>query len=354
MKSTSQKEQLVIQGEKNLSNIIIGGSLTDVENYIPVGKVIILTDNNVFRLYSSDFPDYPVIRIGTGEGIKDLRTVDYVYEKLMELNADRTYFLPAIGGGLVCDIAGFVASTYMRGIRFGFVSTTLLSQVDASVGGKNGVNFRGIKNLIGVFNQPEFVICDHRLFKTLPEKEFFSGMAEVLKYALIKDACLLKILEQDMEKIRKWDPDMIHEIVLRSVKIKKEIVEKDESEKGLRRLLNFGHTFGHAIENVHDLRHGEAISYGMLIATYISEKEGSLNTFDASRIRSFIMTSGLISKININVIRVREVFMTDKKREGDLIHFVLLRSIGEAFFKPMKIENLEKHLQEWADSFIKI
>lgn len=354
MKSTSQKDQLVIQGEKNLSNIIIGGSLTDVEDYIPVEKVIILTDNNVFRLYSSDFPDYPVIRIGTGEKIKDLRTVDYVYEKLMELNADRTFFLLAIGGGLVCDIAGFVASTYMRGIRFGFVSTTLLSQVDASVGGKNGINFRGIKNLIGVFNQPEFVICDHLLFKTLPEKEFFSGMAEVLKYALIKDACLLKIMEQDMGKIRKWDPDMIHEIVLRSVKIKKEIVEKDESEKGLRRLLNFGHTFGHAIENVHNLRHGEAISYGMLIATYISEKEGYLNTTDASRIRSFIMSSGLISKININVSRVREVFRTDKKREGDLIYFVLLSSIGDAFFKPMKIENLEKHLQEWADSFIKI
>ena len=164
-------ETFEISGHTGRSMLLIGETLQNMVKYVPVPNAVIITDHNVWNAYHSEFPPLKVIKIGTGESIKTLDTAEYIYGELLTMEADRSSFIVGIGGGIVCDIAGFVASTYMRGIRFGFVATTLLSQVDASVGGKNGVNLKGYKNIVGVFNQPEFVICDTALLKTLPKKK---------------------------------------------------------------------------------------------------------------------------------------------------------------------------------------
>ena len=169
------------------SVVLIGEQLGNLHKYLPVKMPIIITDSSVKKHWGRKFPPGAVITIDTGEEIKSLDTVSVLYDKLLSLGADRSSFIVGIGGGIVCDIAGFVASTYMRGIRFGFVSTTLLSQVDASVGGKNGVNFGGYKNIVGVFNQPEFVICDQNLLQTLPASEFRCGFAEIVNHGAIAD-----------------------------------------------------------------------------------------------------------------------------------------------------------------------
>ena len=254
-------KRLEIVGERSSSLITVGESFSNVGNYLPENNVYIITDENVFDLYSHDFPDFPVIKIRAGEEFKDLDTVQNIFKELLKSGADRYSFILAVGGGVVCDIAGFVASTYMRGIRFGFISTSLLSQVDASVGGKNGVNLGDVKNIIGVFNQPEFVLCDPTVLSTLPERELISGFAEVIKYSLIWDLKLFVEIERNLKKLLQFDPEFIQKIVWTSINIKKEVVEQDELEGGLRRILNFGHTFGHAIEKTHGLTHGEAIAF---------------------------------------------------------------------------------------------
>ena len=221
-------KEIKIHGGTGPSSILVGEGLQAVKMHIPVARIIIITDTNVRRLYQEGFPPGDIIEIGTGEGIKNLDTVQTIYGKLLGLEADRSAFILGIGGGIVCDIAGFVASTYMRGLRFGFVSTTLLSQVDASVGGKNGVNFGGYKNIVGVFNQPEFVIADMSLLATLPEREKCCGFAEIVKHAAIADAALFLYLEQHWKKALDLDTEVIEKLVYESVLIKSSIVRRDE------------------------------------------------------------------------------------------------------------------------------
>jgi 3-dehydroquinate synthase len=226
-------------------------------------------------------------------------------------------------------------------VRFGFVSTTLLSQVDASVGGKNGVNFQGYKNLIGVFNQPEFVICDPRLLKTLPEKEILNGMAEIVKHAVIEDATLFTYLEKHFQKALTLDTDVIEKLVYDSVVIKSGIVNQDELEKGARRKLNFGHTFGHAFEKTAGVPHGEAVSAGMAAAAALSVRRGRLSIEDAARIKSLLQRIGLPVTIQAERKRVFDALKKDKKRKGDHIHFVLLDGIGKAVVDQIALTELE-------------
>ena len=202
-----------IKGAGGDSLIIIGESLLNLGMYVPVEKTVIITDTNVWKWYGKDFPPCRVIKIEPGEKAKNLDTVLDIYEKLLESEVDRSFFIVGIGGGVVCDVAGFAASTFLRGIRFGFVSSTLLSQVDASVGGKNGVNLGGYKNLVGVFNQPEFVICDLSLLETLPRRELLNGFAEIIKHAAICDIELFAFLEDNHKKALSLDRDVFGKIV---------------------------------------------------------------------------------------------------------------------------------------------
>ena len=330
-----------IHGSTGDSFIHVGETLRNLEKYIPSKNVVLITDTNVKKHYINQFPSHPLITIETGEAIKTLDTVRHIYEKLVEFEADRSTFIVGIGGGIVCDIAGFAASTYLRGVKFGFVSTTLLSQVDASVGGKNGVNFKGYKNLIGVFNQPKVVICDLNLLNTLARKEILNGMAEIVKHAAIEDASLFAYLEKHSQKALSLDIDIIEKLVYDSIVIKSNIVNQDELEKGARRKLNFGHTFGHAFEKTVGVAHGEAVSAGMVIAAALSVKRGRLSAQDAGRIKTLLQTIGLPVTIQADGKKVFDALKKDKKRKEDHIYFILLNGIGSAVVDQIPIKELE-------------
>ena len=332
---------LEIHGTTGDSAILVGESLRNLERYISVEEALIITDTNVKRHYLKYFPRCEVIEIGTGEKVKNLDTVQAVYGRLVELEAERSSFIVGIGGGIVCDITGFVASTYLRGVRFGFVSSTLLSQVDASVGGKNSVNFGGYKNMVGVFNQPEFVICDMNLLKTLPEKELSCGFAEIIKHAAIADRGMFSYLEEHYGEALKLDFEVMEKLVYDSLVIKSSIVSRDEREKGERRKLNFGHTFGHAIEMTTGFPHGEAVSVGIVLASELSMKRGYLPVEDTGRIEGLLQKVRLPTRLRGDGGEVLDALRKDKKRKGDSIHFVLLHGLGNAVVEEISIKELE-------------
>ena len=337
---------LEIEGTTGHSEIAVGEGIENIGKYIPSENVVIVTDAHVGRHYRNVFPPFEVLEIGIGEKIKNLETVQGLYGKLVELEADRSFFILGIGGGIVCDITGFVASTYLRGLPFGFVATTLLSQVDASVGGKNGVNYGGYKNMVGVFNQPEFVLCDINLLKTLPEREILCGIAEIVKHALIGDSGLLSYLEGHCEQVRSLDPEVLEKLVYDSVVFKASVVNQDERERGERRKLNFGHTFGHAIEKTTGALHGEAVSAGMVIAVEFSVKRGLLSPDDAERVMDLLRKLGLPLRLQIDREKMVEAMRKDKKRAGDKIHFVFLKSLGEAVVETVSLQELEALTKE--------
>lgn len=335
-----------INGTSGKSRILIGEGIAKIEKYLPPLPRVIVTDNHVHRLYGDLFPDSPVIEIGLGEAIKTLGTVKEVFEKLVALEADRSLFLLGIGGGIVCDVTGFVASTYLRGVRFGFAATTLLAQVDASVGGKNGVNFSGYKNMVGVFNQPEFVLCDPRVLTTLSHQDRGCGLAEVVKHAAIADKDLFSYMEENISSILGQRPEALERMVQDSVVIKSGIVNRDEKEQGERRKLNFGHTFGHALEKVHGLPHGEAVSIGMVAAARLSEQKGYLRRKDVNRLLNLLTALKLPTGMAFERTQVLDALRHDKKRKEDIIHFVLLQGIGKAMVEPISLSELTTVLTE--------
>jgi 3-dehydroquinate synthase len=337
-----------IKGGTGDAIILVGESMDNLHRYVPIENTIIITDTHVAKIYGKRFPSCRVITIGLGETVKSLKTVENIYQQLLAFGADRSTCLVGIGGGIVCDITGFVASTFMRGLRFGYVATTLLSQVDASVGGKNGVNFQGYKNIVGVFNQPEFVICDLSLLTTLPDREISCGFAEIVKHGAIADAEMFAYLEENAARAFSLDLSVIEKLVYESVKIKAAVVNQDELETGERRKLNFGHTFGHAIEKTTGISHGEAVSVGMVIASEVSEANGLLTNVNTQRLQRLLQDLALPTQIEADADLVWEALQKDKKREGGTIHFVLLEQIGRAIVKRLSIEDVRvgmKHLK---------
>jgi 3-dehydroquinate synthase len=284
---------------------------------------------------------YHSIIIGTGEVNKTLATVTTIYNQLLDLGVDRSGFILGIGGGIVCDIAGYVAATYLRGLRCAFVPTTLLAQVDAAIGGKNGVNFHGYKNLIGTFRQPEFVLNDPGVLQSLPPEERANGFAEIVKHALIADDALFTFIEDNTEKMLNLDLAVINRLIMRSVEIKAGIVNRDEQEKGERRKLNFGHTFGHAIEKVSGLSHGKAVAIGSVIAARMSMERGYLKSYDYERIRNVLTKLNLPTEITGDKVAVLAALFNDKKREQDFIYFVLLDNIGQAVIEKIPVGDLK-------------
>ena len=228
------------------SEIYIGPTADILSGVLPEGRVIVVSDATIDRLYHPLLAPYDTVLIGAGESIKTLQTVESIYRRFIELGADRSTFVLAVGGGIVTDVAGFAAATYMRGLSFGFVSTTLLGQVDASVGGKNGVNVDGYKNMAGTFKQPRFVICDPEMLRTLSDREFRTGLAEVVKAAVIADADLFTRIENVSFEALRADTDLLTDAISAAVRVKADIVERDEHETGDRRKLNLGHTLAHA------------------------------------------------------------------------------------------------------------
>ncbi len=337
-------EKLTIKGSQSDSTLLIGESFHNFKKYLPNSKVIVLIDDKVRGIYGKYFSDYDIIEIGQTEKIKTLSTIEFILEQLLKLKADRSTFLLAVGGGIVCDIGGFAASVYLRGIDFGFISTTLLSQVDASVGGKNGVNFRGFKNMVGVFNQPKFVICDPEMLKTLNTDDLNNGFAEIVKHTLIADAGMFTKLEQNVDKALSLDAAFIEELVLNSIKIKAGIVNKDEKEKGERRKLNLGHTYGHAVEKVLGIPHGKAVSIGLAVAAKLSYSKNRLTQNELQSIVNLLTSLKLPVKISEKHNEIIDALVMDKKREGNSINFVLMNGIGNVTVELIGIDELVRLL----------
>lgn len=332
---------LKIHGSQGHSTLYLGGSLLSLSNYVSLDNTVILADVNVKKFYGSQLPPCKIIEIGEGEKIKTLDTVREIYRRLTVMEVDRSSFLVGIGGGVVCDMAGFVGSTFLRGLRFGFVPSTLLSQVDASVGGKNGLNLDGYKNIIGTFNQPKFVICDPDLLYTLPEREISNGLAEVLKHALLGSASLFAFLERNAEDILRSDRTSLEKIIFESIEIKAGIVNRDERERGLRRKLNLGHTLGHALEKVKGISHGEAVSLGIRFAARFSREKGYLTAGEFKRIENLITRLCLPALTETyDPGEIIEAIQRDKKRERGKIHFVFLKGVGDAAVEEVGLQEI--------------
>lgn len=327
---------------KSKSKICFGPAEELLHELLPEGRrVIVISDINIDRCHSSLIGKWDKILVGTGETIKTLQSVDRLYSQLIELGADRHTFILAIGGGIVTDIAGFVASTYMRGLEFGFVPTTLLSQVDASVGGKNGVNVGGFKNMVGTFSQPQFVLIDTSLLSTLSDREFRAGVSEMIKGAIIGDMQLFESLERlSFEELR-GDKTLAERFVVSAVRVKAKIVEGDECERGERRKLNFGHSVAHAIESSSGaMNHGEAVAVGVVAAAEIALGLGLLSECDFHRIKSIYIRYGFNLTSPVSRRKIVEAMAKDKKNEGAVLHFVLPEGIGRCKVEPMSIEQL--------------
>ncbi len=336
--------ELEIAGKTGHSRILAGEALENLGLYLPKGKTVIITDSTVNDLYGNLFPACPVLEVGEGEGNKTLDTVANLLGGLVSLGLDRSCFIVGIGGGIVCDVTGFVASTYLRGVDFGFCPTTLLAQVDASVGGKNGVNFEGYKNMVGVFNQPSFVLCDPGVLKSLPQKELANGFAEIVKHGAIRDASHFALLEDNTARALALNPQFMARLIYDSIAIKANIVNQDEKETGIRKILNFGHTYGHALEMAATVSHGKAVSAGMAMACNLSVERGLLKEEDSRRIKRLLSDLGLPLQIEVDPARALDALARDKKKLGGDIRFVLLKTLGEAVVERISIKDLEKNL----------
>jgi len=330
-----------INTDSGKSRVIAGGDLKDLYAILPSEcRLFIITDTNVRGLYGDRFPAAEVLTVPPGEESKTLSVIGDLCRKLLESGADRSSFILGFGGGVVCDIAGMVASVYMRGVRHGFVSTTLLSQVDASIGGKTGVNLGAFKNIVGTFKQPEFVLCDHKLLSTLTDDEFQSGMGELIKHAAIRDRDLFFDISSSLEKLYDRDPDILEDMIYRAVRIKADIVRRDPLEKGIRRLLNFGHTFGHVMETSYSLPHGIAVMEGMLIASELSVWSREMPLAEMRIFEKVLEKSGLQEKHQLPA-NVLHMISRDKKSEGGYVNFVLLRSVGKAVIRKLPMQEIE-------------
>ena len=321
-------------------------------------KACIITDSNVAPLYlemvknilSDVFVEIHDYTFEAGEQSKNLDTISEAYEGLTLNHFNRKDVLLALGGGVVGDMTGFIAATYMRGIDFIQIPTTLLSQVDSSIGGKTGVDYKQYKNMIGSFKMPRLVYINTNTLTTLPDVQFASGMAEVLKAGLLKDGHFYEWLINNFLEINDKNPETLQNMIRKSVEIKKFIVEKDPFEQGDRALLNLGHTAGHAIEKYMDFKmsHGECVALGTIVAAYISYKREMISTEDFYEIRDMFVPFNLpISLDSIDSDEIVKLTKSDKKAENGFIKFILLKKIGKAVIvKDVTDEEIKEAVDE--------
>jgi 3-dehydroquinate synthase len=301
---------------------------------------VLITDENVFNAHTKRFKGWDTIVLKPGEDFKVQATVDAVIEKLIEMEADRKTTLVGVGGGVITDITGYVASVYMRGLRFGFIPTSILGLTDASIGGKNGIDVGLYKNMVGIIRQPSFILHDMVFLNSLPQQQWENGFAEIIKHACIKDAVMFDELEKNSLKTYMGRQKSIGELIQRNALLKTKVVQKDEFEKGERRLLNFGHTLGHALETQYELLHGQAISIGMTYACHISEQLCGFK--QTERVVSVLAKYNLPTYASFNKQKVFNVLKMDKKRERKEMNYVLLEKIGKGVIKSISLNQLEK------------
>lgn len=313
---------------------------------IPKENAIIITDENLFLLYEDLLKPYRKIIIKAGEKHKSLKTILYLSLELINMNADRDTHLIGFGGGMISDITGFLSASFMRGIKCTFVPTTLLAMVDASIGGKNGVNLDNIKNIIGTVKQPNYLFINTEWLGTLTHDEILNGMAEVVKYGFISDPSILLIIQNNIQGLTQ-NSDVLYELIRLCVKIKSEIVQRDEGSTGERDMLNFGHTLGHAIELLYKIPHGFAVSIGMSFAMFYSYRLDMLSEDEYITSVRLLELMGLPVKRKINIKRAMDLLTLDKKKSGEKIKFVLLSGIGCVSFHMADFSEIENMIKEW-------
>ena len=347
-------------GERSYNIMIGSGILKDIgriiEKFEFSNKAALISNPTVYNLYGKTVSEslkasgYDLIEVllPDGEEYKSLASAEKIYESLLKAKLDRKSVLIALGGGVIGDITGFAASTYMRGIDFIQIPTTLLAQVDSSVGGKTGVNHPLGKNMIGAFWQPKLVCIDTSTLETLPRREFLSGLGEVIKYGVIWDEDFFVYLESNSDKILRLDKEALTHIIWRSCEIKSEVVSKDERESGLRAILNYGHTIGHAIETITGYKkylHGEAVAIGMYMEARLSHQLGLIEKKAVARIKALIDSYKLPSEMpdEIQIYDLMEKMQIDKKTVGGKMHFVLPEKVGSArIHSEIKSEDIKK------------
>lgn len=325
---------------------ILHGFVDKYEEKFDGVKAVIITNPTVWDFYGSQVAeslsveniDYEIVLVRDGEEAKSLTVAERIYGELIEKGYERKDVIIALGGGVVGDLAGFVAATYQRGVPFVQIPTTLLAQVDSSVGGKVAVNHPLGKNMIGAFYQPSFVYIDVATLKTLSDKDFADGMAEVIKYAFIKGEPLLEMVRDSREEVLSKQVDALADMVARCCSVKAEIVSKDEKDQGIRAFLNYGHTLGHAIESTtrYDFSHGQAVAVGMVFAAHLANRLGMLDESSVQLHKDIISGYGLptsISAVGADASELVAVMARDKKRERGTHNFVLLDGMGNPVVK---------------------
>lgn len=323
-------------------NYYFDADFSYLETITPKNNTVLITDDNVFKHQPSRFEGWKTIVIKAGEEHKQQSTVDHIISELIKIGADRKTFIVGVGGGVVTDITGYAASVYMRGLKFGFVPTTILAMVDASIGGKNGVDVGLYKNLVGLIKQPDFLLFDYTLLESLPQEQWINGFAEVIKHACIKDSTLFTLLENSTLDYFQKDKSALADLIEINVNIKTNVVVNDEFEQGDRKLLNFGHTLGHAIENIYGLLHGHAISIGMVEACAISEEINDFYSADMERVINLLQQYHLPIEIEFDKAKIWEVLKLDKKKVSNDMNFVLLNKIGDATVRAIPMVQLEQ------------
>lgn len=326
-------------------DVYFDASLSRLGTVVDKKKTVLITDENVFKAHQQKFRNWNVITLKPGEEYKVQPTADAIIEQLIALEADRQSVLVGIGGGVVTDITGYVASIYMRGISFGFVPTSLLAMVDASIGGKNGIDVGEYKNMVGVIRQPSFLFYDYSLLKSLPGQEWSNGFAEIIKHACILDRKLFLQLEAvNLDKLMK-SKKLLASVIERNVNLKSGVVRKDEFEKGDRKLLNFGHTLGHALETQYELTHGQAVALGMVFASWLSAE---LNGFrDADRVEQVLVNYGLPTRASFDVEKVFRILKMDKKRVSKTMNYVLLDRLGKGKIQELAVKDIPSLLYRY-------
>lgn len=326
--------------------IKIGMPFSDIGKKPGNDRVIAIMDSKVRKLHGKKLRHLESIDIDGGEQLKTLNAVGVIYSKLLGLNVDRGTTIVGIGGGTVLDITGFVASTFMRGLPFSYVPTTLLAQADAAVGGKNGVNFLGYKNLIGTFSQPREVICDLSTLETLEPRDRRNGLFEIIKHAIIGSNELFTLLEERTDEIMALDRSLMEEILFSSLRVKTKIVARDAREAGLRKKLNLGHTLGHTLEKVFSVSHGDAVGTGIVFAARLSNLLGRLTKGHAMRIERLLSKYGVLPVPEGQRDAVKEALLKDKKRKGAIMQFVLPSGIGRCVVEDIPISRIEEAIND--------
>ena len=315
-----------------------------LDKLVNKATTILLADENFALKNKKKLAGWKTIIVPSGEQHKIQHTVDKIIELLISLGADRSTTLVGIGGGMVTDITGYVASVFLRGVKFAFVPTTVLGMTDAAIGGKNGINVGLYKNMIGLIKQPEFILFDYTLLKTLPKDEWINGFAEIIKHACIHDAAMFAMLEEQKISFFQKDLSQLAKLIQRNVLLKTKTVLKDEFETGERKLLNFGHTIGHAIENLYKIPHGHAVSIGIGVACKISEQLTGFN--QTVRVTKLLKQYGLPPQFQFDKDAVWKLLLSDKKIKTGNIHYVVLNKIGKASTLSLPLEQLHTMIQE--------